>query len=404
MAGFDWETKWVAIAPKPFALLSIIGSLCIMRYVLSSDQRRQSIYHRLLLGLSIYDAMMSIGVFVGTWAIPEGTEGVYMASGTQGTCFAQGLFIQMGIGTPLYNASLAIYYFFVINLGWNDSRMRKVEWLLHAMPNAIAVLTSIAGATIPDTEGNRGLYHNSNLWCWTAPPADPIYRIVFYYMFVWAAMGIATFSMAVIYYRVLVTERQMVKDTANGDSTTSVRRSKNKKASSKIASQALFYIISFYLTFLFPSWTRISQMTKGYVEFPVLFLFAIFLPLQGLFNASVYFRPRFISYMAANPGKSLRNIIAGIRVSVSTKEVGEYVQKPPQQGSRVLPIHINISKAAKSGVESALNYEEGGLGMRENTAKKVHFEDDDPLVVIEEDETTEDDCENPNDGNLEGEA
>merc|ERR1711862_579572 len=54
------------------------------------------------------------------------------------------------------------------------------------------------------------------------------------------------------------------------------RRSKNKKASSKIASQALFYIISFYITFLFPSWTRISQMVKGFVEFPVLFLFAVF--------------------------------------------------------------------------------------------------------------------------------
>merc|ERR1712151_456792 len=171
---------------------------------------------------------------------------------------------------------------------------------------------------------------------------------------------------------VLVTERQMAKDTATGDSATGVRRSTNKKASSKIASQALFYIISFYLTFLFPSWTRISQMTKGYVEFPVLFLFAIFLPLQGLFNASVYFRPRFLSYMAANPSISLRKIITGIRASVSTKEVTEYVQKP-KQSSRVLPIDINISKAAQCGVESALNYEEGGLEMRENATKKVHF-------------------------------
>jgi len=370
-SGFDWESKWIAIAPKPFALLSILGSVCIMRYVLASDQRRQSIYHRLLLGLSVYDSMMSIAVLIGTWAIPKGTPDVYMASGTQGTCFAQGFFIQLGIGTPLYNASLALYYFFVINLGWNDSRMRKVEVWLHAMPNVIAVLTSIAGATILDTEGNRGLYHNSNLWCWTAPPAKPIYRIVFYYALVWVAMGIATFSMAVIYYRVLVTERQMAKDTATGDSATGVRRSKNKKASSKIASQALFYILSFYLVFLFPSWTRISQMAKGFVEFPVIFLFAVFLPMQGLFNAMVYFRPRFLSYMAANPNMSLRNIIAGMRASVSTKEVGEYVQTKAQQSSRVIPLNINITKAARvSGVESALNYEEGCLGKSGNASKK----------------------------------
>merc|ERR1712032_1028810 len=169
--------------------------------------------------------------------------------------------------------------------------------------------------------------------------------------------------------------------------------------SSKIASQALFYILSFYLVFLFPSWTRISQMVKGYVEFPVIFLFAIFFPLQGLFNAMVYFRPRFLSYMAANPNMSLRNIIAGMRASVSTKEVGEYVQKA-QQCSRVLPLDINITKAARSGVESALTYEEGGL-MRGNASKKVYFEDDDPLV--EEQEDTEEDCENPNDGDLQGE-
>merc|ERR1711982_43918 len=191
------------------------------------------------------------------------------------------------------------------------------------------------------------------------------------------------------------------KDTATGDSATGVRRSKNKKASSKIASQALFYILSFYLTFLFPSWTRISQMVKGFVEFPVIFLFAVFLPLQGLFNAMVYFRPRFLSYMAANPNMSLRNIIAGMRASVSTKEVGEYVQKA-QQSSRVIPLNINITKAARvSGVESALNYEEGCLGKSGNASKKVHFEDDDPLV--EEDEDTEEDCENPNDGDLQEE-
>merc|ERR1711862_317549 len=120
----------------------------------------------------------------------------------------------------------------------------------------------------------------------------------------------------------------------------------------------------------------------------------IFLPLQGLFNAMVYFRPRFLSYMAANPNVSIRNIIAGMRASVSAKEVGEYVQKA-KQSSRVLPLNINISKAARSGIESALNYEEGGL-MRGNASKKVYFEDDDPLV--EEDEDTEEDCENPNNG------
>merc|ERR1711862_691233 len=81
------------------------------------------------------------------------------------------------------------------------------------------------------------------------------------------------------------------------------------------------------------------------------------------------------------------------------KEVGEYVQKA-QQSNRVLPLDINITKAARSGVESALTYEEGGriLG---NAPKKVNFEDDDPLA--EEEEGTEEDCEHPNHDGLRGE-
>jgi len=47
------------------------------------------------------------------------------------------------------------------------------------------------------------------------------------------------------------------------------------------AKQATFYVGTFYLTYLFGSWTRISQMASGTAPFPVIALFAIFFPLQG---------------------------------------------------------------------------------------------------------------------------
>ena len=261
MTEFDWKAKWLAITPKPFALFSILGSVCIMKYVRSSDKRRESIYHRLLLGLSVYDFVGSAAILVGTWAIPRDTSGVYMASGTQGTCSAQGFFVQMGIGTPLYNASLSLYYFLVIMLGWNERKMRKIEVWLHAVPNVITIGTSIAGATILNTEGHMGLYHNSNLWCWIAPPAHPAYRLIFYYGPVWACIAIATFSMCAIYYHVLITERKTAKqqlaryNTASRDSPSdnssvstknngtesvlksALRHRENKSTSNKIASQ-----------------------------------------------------------------------------------------------------------------------------------------------------------------------
>ena len=68
--------------------------------------------------------------------------------------------------------------------------------------------------------------------------------------------------------------------------------------SSKIAAQALWYVGSFYLTFLFPSWTRISQMMGTQPPFAVVACFTIFFPMQGLLNAFVFFRPKLKSYLS----------------------------------------------------------------------------------------------------------
>ena len=86
MSNFTWKQKWLAITPKPFAALSITGSVYIIKHVITSPTRRSCVYHRLLLGLSIYDFMTSAAVFTGTWAIPEGTSGVYLASGNASKC------------------------------------------------------------------------------------------------------------------------------------------------------------------------------------------------------------------------------------------------------------------------------------------------------------------------------
>jgi ABC-type enterochelin transport system permease subunit len=86
---FSWQQKWTAITPKPFALISILSSSYIIHHVLKSTKRRSQIFHRLLLGLSICDVFASISFFMGTWPIPRGTPGVYLASGTKATCDAQ---------------------------------------------------------------------------------------------------------------------------------------------------------------------------------------------------------------------------------------------------------------------------------------------------------------------------
>ena len=281
--NFTWQQKWLAITPKPFALLSMLGSVYIIKYVLKSTNRRSTVYHRILLGLSVSDFLNSSAIFVGSWTIPKGTPGVYLANGTTTTCTIQGFFIQMGVGTPLYNASLALYYVLVVLYGWKEHELKTIEPALHLFPTLFCIVTALIVA-VDDS------YRNSNLWCWTTPE-KPAFRFGFYYGPVWASAIALTVSMAAIYVHVMAQEiktaqhrpsRQYARtNTVTAQQHLSRSRSARTRSSRKIAAQALFYVGSFYLTFLFPSWTRASQMINGSSPFLITSLMAVFFPLQG---------------------------------------------------------------------------------------------------------------------------
>ena len=128
MSSFSWKQKWTAITPKPFAFISILSSTYIIQHVLKSRKRRSEVFHRLLLGLSLCDLFASTSFFMGTWPIPIGTKGVYLASGNKATCDAQGFFQQFfGVAPPLYNGSLAVYTF---SSSDTDGRMVIQNWRL----------------------------------------------------------------------------------------------------------------------------------------------------------------------------------------------------------------------------------------------------------------------------------
>ncbi|KAL7555262.1 hypothetical protein ACHAWF_018928 [Thalassiosira exigua] len=311
MSEFSWKQKWLAITPKPFATLSVIGSLYIIRHVLTSQTRRSAVFHRILLGLSIYDVMTSITVFMGTWPIPRGSPGIFMASGTNGTCSAQGFFIQFaGVGAPIYNASLATYYFLIVVRGWKEHQLKKAEPLLHFVPISFSLCTGILAAA-------KKLYGNSVLWCWITSSNDA-YRLGLFYAPIWASMITVTVLMAAMCVHVVGQERKSKiyrrpeasiigtrlpgESTVSRRSTISTQDGANARAresmSRKVTTQAMFYVFSFYLTWIFPSWTRMSQMINGSSPFYAIALFTIFLPLQGY--ESIMFLTIILIGMAAN--------------------------------------------------------------------------------------------------------
>jgi len=62
MSEFSPKQKSLAIVPKPFAILSLIGSSYIVYHILRNSKRRKAVQYQILLGLSLSDILFSIAV------------------------------------------------------------------------------------------------------------------------------------------------------------------------------------------------------------------------------------------------------------------------------------------------------------------------------------------------------
>ncbi len=140
--------------------------------------------------------------FLSTWPIPRGE--VCLAAGTTGTCTAQGFVNQIAaLCTPTYNISLAVYYILVIVKGWKETRVKKIEKYLHAVPICLGVGTAFAALGLD-------ILKPAGLLCWIGGDYG-IYRIAFLYAEAWAMIIILAISMTVIYFHVLKQERNLDK-------------------------------------------------------------------------------------------------------------------------------------------------------------------------------------------------
>lgn len=169
--AFTAKEKAIAIAPKFTSLMSMMGSGFIILHQIhtqrsSSGARKTNTQHRLLVGMSTCDLLVSFWFFLTTWPIPE-EETVYGASGNQASCIAQGFFSQFSIAVAMYNASLSVYYMVKVRYGWRGEDIRRyLEPFLHIVPLVIGIVTSAVGVSLD--------LHNNDSWeCWISPkPMD----------------------------------------------------------------------------------------------------------------------------------------------------------------------------------------------------------------------------------------
>ena len=112
----DLQLQILAVVPKITATISIPCSIFIIKEVITDHRKlKGKPIQRALMGMSIIDVLASSGWWLSTWAVPKDSPvDAAFATGNQMSCSYQGFLLQVAIGAPLYNSSLALYYLLVI--------------------------------------------------------------------------------------------------------------------------------------------------------------------------------------------------------------------------------------------------------------------------------------------------
>lgn len=264
------------------------------------------------------DIISSFKSFLSTWILPD-TTGAWGAVGTVGTCTAAGFFGQgASIASPLYNGSLALFYLLTIRYGWKDesSQFSRIEPLMHGIPLVFGWGTAIAGLPLK-------LYNPIGWTCWIAEvprgcdrdssvPCERgdnsyIYRWAFFHAELWLTFFLVAAMMLSMYLSVRDIEQKSNQYRPPGE-----QRVASK--SRRVATQSFLYVLAYFVTWMFPTVTWLTELIQGKTYTPILFLQSFFVPLQGFFNAFIYIRPRYERYRRSMPTESRwRVMISAIR-------------------------------------------------------------------------------------------
>ena len=222
------QKKALSIIPHVTGPFSFVGSVCIIVEVIRDRSRWNKPYHRLLFAMAFFDALSSVALGLSTWPIPAGSEGVYAPLGTQGTCSAQAFFIQANIASPMYNFCLSLYYLLLVKYSMSEAQIQqRIEPWMHGCTIIFGLGTSVVCLGL-------GMFNNSNLWCWinalprgceqsynnggetTCTRGDnaEIFRWLFFFAPLWAAIFGSMVAMYMLWKAVRTQEEKVAKWTA----------------------------------------------------------------------------------------------------------------------------------------------------------------------------------------------
>lgn len=102
---------------------------------------------------------------------------------------------QFAVASPLYNTTLSIYFLLVVNYGWTDRSIAKIEWILHGVPVGYALITSTFAVA-------ADLYGHVEWTCWISTWIQSKFRWIqwiFLFGVVWLCIVVVTTVFVVLY-------------------------------------------------------------------------------------------------------------------------------------------------------------------------------------------------------------
>jgi hypothetical protein len=138
------QIRSLLIVPKATAVLSMAGSAYVIQDVLRDPtKRKESTFHRLMLGVCISDIISSFCLwFLGSWVMPKGIQ--LYAIGNNTTCqISAAIGLSAVLCAYYYTASLATYYLVLLRFNWEKSSLRAAEMYLHLIPIFIALIDMV---------------------------------------------------------------------------------------------------------------------------------------------------------------------------------------------------------------------------------------------------------------------
>jgi len=300
------QVKFVSVASKVPALLSLWGSIFIIYDIIGTEHSRtkrlKNAYHRMMLGLSISDCIFSFFAwFLSTWPQPKDTihsNFLWGNVGNDATCDAQGFMTQMGgISSIYYTAVLSLYYLLFVKYSWKEKDFQKIEPFLHfaVIGFAIASATTLLVKGLFNPAMPMCYINRYPFWCdgeeCIRGANDHIFEYALFITPVAIALLVIVISMSTLVVHAWIQESKIRRL-----SKPSLQQTDRRNRLTKIVfKRALRYVGAYILTWL-PgvafTMTVLAAESKENFNSDAIFVLAAFTciitPLNGLFNAMIY--------------------------------------------------------------------------------------------------------------------